>query len=341
MDSAPSISVVMSTYNNGTELRASIDSVLSQTFEGFEFIIINDGSCDLETRPILAEYAGRDSRIKVIEKDNQGLTMALIDGCRLSRGEYIARMDGGDIMTAYRLQLQKEVLDRYPDVGFVSCWTEFCAPEWEHLWVSKGSPESAEPVDLMPEDPGQGMFGDIPHHGSVMFRKSIYEQAGGYRWQFYYGQDWDLWYRMAQLSKYFIVPKVLYKARIFPQSISMGNVKQQKKIAEISKSAFKARMAGQDESPFLSKAAEYRPVNHKGRKRKNLEAGYYFIAENLRRKNKIHCRKYFLKALDENMLSIRSWIRLIQSFMIGLSYTHDRDLSARPSKMNDYKKTKG
>ncbi|MCU0598935.1 MAG: glycosyltransferase family 2 protein [Desulfobacterales bacterium] len=314
MDSAPNISVVMSTCNNGKELRPSIDSVLSQTFEDFEFVIINDGSRDPETRPILAEYAGRDLRVRVIEKENQGITMALIDGCRRAQGSYIARMDAGDIMVPSRLQQQKMVLDQYPDAGFVSCWTEFCAPEWEHLWIAKGKPENATPVDLLPANPEQGLVGDISHHGSVMFRKTVYDSAGGYRWQFYYGQDWDLWYRMAQISKYFIVPQVLYKARIFPQSISMRNVKQQKKMAEMSRSAFIARMGGQDESPFLLKAAEYRPVKHREMKRNSLEAGYYFIAENLRHNDSRRSRKYFIYAIRENIFSMRSWIRLIQSF---------------------------
>jgi glycosyltransferase involved in cell wall biosynthesis len=313
MDSAPNISVIMSTYNNGKELCSSIDSVLSQTFEDFEFIIVNDGSRDPETRPILAGYAARDSRIKVIEKDNQGLTMALIDGCGRARGNYIARIDVGDKMVPIRLQQQKKVLDQYPDVGFVSCWTEFCAPEWEPLWIAKGAPETTEPADLMPANPEQGLVGDIPHHGSIMFRKSVYDHAGGYRWQFYYGQDWDLWYRVAQISKYFIVPQILYKARIFPQSISMRNVKQQRKIAAISKGAFEARMKGVDESEFLIKASEIRPLERK--KKDNMEAGYYFIAENLRHQDKIRSRKYFLKALDENLLSIRSWIRLMQTFI--------------------------
>jgi glycosyltransferase involved in cell wall biosynthesis len=313
MDSIPIVSVVMSTYNDADELCITIDSVLSQTFTDFEFIIINDGSPCTETSLILADYAARETRIKVIEKENQGLTMALIEGCNLARGEYIARIDVGDIMASFRLQLQKEVLDKYPDVGFVSSWTEFCAPEWEHLWIAKGAPETPRPVDLLPENPDQGLSGDIPHHGSVMFRKSVYDHAGGYRRQFYYGQDWDLWYRMAQISTYFIVPQVLYRARVLPESISMGNIDRQKKIAEISQDAFSARFKGIDETDFLTKAAEIRPAMKN--EKTNLEPGYYFIGENLRLKDNRKSRKYFIKAIKENLLSIRSWMRLIQSYI--------------------------
>ena len=96
----------MSTYNDTACLAESIDSVLTQDFTDFEFVIVNDGSPDPRTAQVLAEYARRDVRIRVITKANEGLTRALIDGCKASRGEYIARIDVGDAMVSNRLQRQ-------------------------------------------------------------------------------------------------------------------------------------------------------------------------------------------------------------------------------------------
>jgi hypothetical protein len=241
--------------------------------------------------------------------------MALIDGCGRAQGNYIARIDVGDKMVPSRLQQQEKILDQYPDVGFVSCWTEFCAPEWERLWVAKGVPESTEPIDLMPEYPEKELLGKIPHHGSVMFRKSMYQSVGGYRWQFYYGQDWDLWYRMAEKSKFYIVPNVLYKVRILPHCISITNHKRQKQLSDCFKEAFIARLRNEDESPYLLKAEKIRPAFGGKKIKQNLEPILYFIAENLRHKDRLNSQKYFIQAIRANVFSVRSYIRLVQIFL--------------------------
>jgi len=304
----------MSAYDDSEYLSESIDSVLSQTFADFEFIIINDGSPDPKTQTILDDYAAKDNRVKVICKKNEGLTWALINGCNAATGRYIARVDVGDMMLPKRLQLQKEVLDKYPDVGLVSGWTEYCAPEWESLYIVKEKTTPAGGQNVIPDKGGDNLISGPTSHPSVMFRKSVYEKVGGYRWQFYLGQDWDLWYRMAEKSKFYLIPQALYKVRVFPHGISMTSKARQDKIAECSKGAFAARMRGEDEAPFLSRAVEIRPAECKSIKKNNLEPGYYFIAENLRHYDKRRSRKYFFLALKENVFSIRAWVRLIQTF---------------------------
>ncbi len=308
----PKVTVVMGACNGAEQLSGSIDSVLNQTFADFEFIIVNDGSTDVETKRTLDRYSALDSRLKVFHKENEGLTKALIDGCDAARGDYIARIDVGDAMLPERLELQATTLEQHADVGFVSCRTDFCAPEWELMFTAAGESKSNKPINLIRKDHERGVYADITHHGSVMFRKSTYEEAGGYRPQFYYGQDWDLWYRMAEKSKFFLIPRTLYRVRIFPTGISMTDKDLQDKIAECSRGAFFARLNGEDEAPYLSRAAEITPRSRKT-KRKNLEPGYYFIAENLRHRDKPRSRKYFYKAIRENIFSVRSWIRLAQT----------------------------
>src|SRR2546422_11093904 len=90
------ISVVLGVYNGAALLNETIESVLRQEGVKLELIAIDDGSTD-DTADILTGYAARDSRVKVIHQENQGLTRALIRGCWYARGKYIARQDAGEV----------------------------------------------------------------------------------------------------------------------------------------------------------------------------------------------------------------------------------------------------
>jgi len=307
----------MGTYNDASTLPATVDSVLCQDFPDFELIVVNDGSTDPSVEEILQEYAQQHSRVRLVVKRNEGLTRALIDGCAISRGEYIARIDAGDVMLPGRLAAQARVLDEHPECAFVSCWTEFCGPEWEAMWLTKGAPRSAEPVSVLPNDPRQGLLGDVPHHGSVMFRRLAYERAGGYRTEFYFGQDWDLWYRLAAIGSYHVLPEALYRVRIFPSSISMTRKPFQDESARCSLGAFIARRQNHDESAWLQRVQACRPVNHtlaNGMLNTSREPGYYFIGEALRRRGDRRARRYLTQAMCQAPASPRAYVRWLQSW---------------------------
>jgi hypothetical protein len=183
------------------------------------------------------------------------------------------------------------------------------------MWVNAGRPVSDEPLTVVNNEPDSGLDADIPHHGSVMFRRSAYEMAGGYRPQFYYGQDWDLWYRLTERGQFFLLPQVLYQARFFPDAISMANSERQSRIAALSLQAHCLRKAGQSDRTALEQAACIRP--DKGEQitpaRRAHSRGYYFVGEALRRVGNPKCRDYFKEAIKASPLSARSWYRLAQS----------------------------
>ena len=115
----PKISVVMAVYNGERHLREAIDSILNQTFADFEFVIIDDASTDRSGR-ILQEYAGKDKRIVIIGNEtNMGLSKSLNKGIRLTKGEYIARMDADDISFPDRFEKQVKFLDDHNDIGIL------------------------------------------------------------------------------------------------------------------------------------------------------------------------------------------------------------------------------
>jgi glycosyltransferase involved in cell wall biosynthesis len=304
----PAVSVVLGVHNGARQLPQTIESVLGQSLGDFEFIIVNDGSSEPEVAIALQQYVAADARVRIVEKRPSGLTAALIDGCRLATGRFIARIDNGDRMTRERLATQSSILDRFGDCVLVSCRTGFHGPEWEELWSTDSVPMT-EPVDPLPADPGRGLNVDISHHGSVMFRKATYLDVGGYRPEFYFGQDWDLWYRLAEQGRFFVVPEVLYHARIFPGALSMIAAPHQQRVAALSLAALQARREGRSEAPFLSAAAEVRPTVRRG----SPESGFYFIGEALRRKNDPACRRYLGAAIRARPWSPRAWLRLLQS----------------------------
>ncbi len=304
----PRVSVVMAVYNGGAHLAATLDSILGQTLTDFELVAVDDGSTD-GTLPILATYARRDARIRIITQENRGLTRALIAGCAAAHAPLIARQDAGDLSHPHRLEKQARALEAQ-SVIFASCYTEFVGPELEPLYVARGGAAASGPMAILDLEQ-QYLVRDGPTcHPSVMFRRDAYERAGGYRAAFYYGQDWDLWYRLAALGTFVIVAEILYRTRVTPDSISGTARAAQQQFGVLSRAALRARLRGESEAPILARAAAVRP----GRSgRRSRARGLYFIGEALRRNGDPRAREYFRRAIGANPLLARAWVRVIQA----------------------------
>lgn len=312
MSSPAFISVVLAVYNGERELAQTLDSILAQEYAAFEVIVVDDASSD-RTAEVLRAYG---DRLRVFRQpENRGLTRALIAGCEAARGEFIARHDLGDLSLPSRLARQAALLASRDDLALVSCWTEVVGPELEHLFVVKGTPASAAAaIDPLDETLDSGAVDGPTHHGSAMFRASAYRAAGGYRAEFYYGQDWDLWFRIAERGRFQMVPEVLYRARITPDSISSVARAKQQELGRLAVEALRARRRGEPEAPLLARAAAVRPV--RGAKTAAAgAAGLYFIGEALRRNGDARARRYLLQAARANPLDGRSWIRWLQSLV--------------------------
>jgi glycosyltransferase involved in cell wall biosynthesis len=310
--SDPDVSVVMSVYNGADTLQATLDSIVAQEDVALELIVVDDGSDDATPR-ILAGYAAGDPRIRVLTQANQGLTRALIAGCAAARSAYIARHDAGDLSHPRRLAAQAAALDAAPELAFVSCWTEYVGPRGEPLYVVRGTGAAAAPLAILDLTREYGVLDGPTHHGSVVFRRDAYERAGGYRAEFRYGQDWDLWYRLAALGKFQMIGETLYTAAVTAESISSSSRAAQQEIAALSHAALLARTRGDDEAPIVARAAQVRVPRHDGRRAR--ARGFYFIAEALRRNGDARARRYFAAALRAWPLHARAWLRYWQSLM--------------------------
>lgn len=115
METMGLVSIIMPVYNGEMYLRDAVDSILSQTYKNFEFLIINDGSTD-GTEEILEKYT--DKRIKILNNnENKGLIYSLNRGLKISKGKYIARMDADDIALNNRLYEQVKYLENNKDIA--------------------------------------------------------------------------------------------------------------------------------------------------------------------------------------------------------------------------------
>ncbi|MBT5031063.1 MAG: glycosyltransferase [Proteobacteria bacterium] len=308
----PEISVVLPVFNGASTLSDSINSVLGQTFENFELLIVDDGSDDRKMDELLSALSASDKRIKLIRQSNSGITGALVNACQRAKGKYLARIDNGDCMSKSRLLLQYEYLEKFPDCVLLSSSTKFFDPNWEYLYTVNGIPESDSPSWAKPSDAPNGVNADISHHGSVMIRCSAYEAVGGYRKEFYFGQDWDLWYRLFEIGSYGVLSEACYLARHFPTSISLVNSAAQRTIARCSHGAYRARLNGQDETPFLRQAAQVVP--ERLRSISNSDAsGSYFIGELLRRNGNEASCGYLKRAWSLTPWNMKYFIRYCQS----------------------------
>jgi glycosyltransferase involved in cell wall biosynthesis len=314
MNTYPKVSVVMSVYNGASHLAATLDSILSQEGVEFEFIVVNDGSRD-KSAQILDEYAQRDSRLRIIHQENTGLTRALIRGCDSARGEFIARQDAGDISLPGRLARQRVILDAEPAGVLVSCATRFVGPSDEELYtVAQSSEELEEGLWQLTIEKVRGPS----CHPSVMFRRSTYEQVGGYRAAFPVAQDLDLWMRISEVGRCFAMPEVLYQVELAPGSISATRRDEQLRATHSILACAAARRAGKSEAEDLSRwQSELVGLQARVRSTDREHARfYYFIARTLRRHRPDLSRLYYWKSIRSWVLYPRAWAGLVTDIFL-------------------------
>lgn len=189
----PKVSVIMATYNCEKTIVRSIESIVGQTFEDWEFIICDDCSTD-NTYSILLEYQSKyPDKIVVLKNDvNSKLSFSLNRGLKVAKGKYIARMDGDDESISNRLERQVDFLDSHPEYSVVgTAMIPFDEKGEKPARYYKEIPDSSDMVSRSP----------FPH-ATIMMRREAYDAVGGYtvskRTQ--RAQDYDMWFRFFSLG---------------------------------------------------------------------------------------------------------------------------------------------
>lgn len=194
-------------------LRASIDSIIGQTWKDFEFIIVDDGSGD-ETPAILEDYAIRDPRVRILRQGRDGLVAALNRGIAAARAPLIARHDADDIAMPQRLERQAEIMQATPALGLLGGHAEVI-DEFDRT-TGRFQPHTDHDRLVAVMRRSNPMI-----HSSTVFRTQLAQDVGGYRAPFEAAEDYDLWLRMTERAKVANLPEVLLRYRIHTMGASI------------------------------------------------------------------------------------------------------------------------
>jgi glycosyltransferase involved in cell wall biosynthesis len=185
----PSVSVVMAVRDGARFLRSAIDSVLAQTLDDLELIVVDDASTD-GSRSIACGYA--DDRVRVIDGGGGGQAQALNRGLAVARADLVARLDADDVAHPRRFERQVAVLRERPSVALLGSRGR----------VIDAAGRDGGPLDRPCGDTAIRWYNLIDNpfiHSAAIFRKSVVrDELGGYDESFAWVEDWELWSRVMQ-----------------------------------------------------------------------------------------------------------------------------------------------
>jgi glycosyltransferase involved in cell wall biosynthesis len=205
----PGVSVIIPTYNRARLLREALESLRAQTYEGFEAIVVDDGSTD-GTRNVVESF---DERFEYVYQTNSGRSNARNNALRLARGRYIAFLDSDDLFLPHKLQVQTQCLEEHPDVGWVYSSAlnidehgevspfryEATASGWIYSQIALFIPLTV----LLP---------------SVVVRREVMETVGDFDEEMDRFEDTDMWRRISRNYQALAIPEPLLKVRTHPDN---------------------------------------------------------------------------------------------------------------------------
>jgi glycosyltransferase involved in cell wall biosynthesis len=237
----PTVSVIVPNFNHARFLRERIESVLTQTYQDFEVILLDDCSTD-QSRPILSGYAN-DPRVRIeFNERNSGSTFKQWNkGVGLARGKYVWIAESDDYADKRMLERLVAVLDAEPTAAFVSCrsWrvsADDCLDGFADWYFVHLGP-NVWTVDFCAD--GHDVCRNhlvhcntIPNASAVVFRKATFERVGGADEDLVLGGDWKLWAAMALTGKVAYVSEPLNYFRFHDASVRSQGLKARVHVAE-------------------------------------------------------------------------------------------------------------
>jgi len=218
----PEISVIMPVYNAEQFILEAVNSILSQSFTNFEFIIIDDGSTD-RSAELIESFV--DDRIRLFKSAKKGIVHQLNIGIKKSEASFIARMDADDISENRRLEKQYNFLLENSDIDIVGTNFTFINGKGK-IVGNKKYPENYDDIKfMMPVE-------SSVCHPSVLFRKNIFAKTGMYLPEFETAEDHELFLRLINSGKVFYnIQEQLYRYRMHAQINAEEKIKKQNALS--------------------------------------------------------------------------------------------------------------
>ena len=237
MTHTPAISVIMSVFNNAPHLDTAIGSIIAQSFNDFEFLIVNDGSTD-GSGAIIDDWARRDSRIRPMHQDNHGFIYSLNRMIAEARAPWLARMDGDDGSYPDRFAMQMAWLSDNPGYAILGTQIDLIDDAGHPIGDANRAPMTPDEFEAARE------HGPLMMHNTVIMRRDVIQNMGGYRAAFRHAEDYDLWLRAMEQMPMANLPDVLATYRQSPSQVSYRRVVEQRLNAAAAFEAGEERRAG-------------------------------------------------------------------------------------------------
>ena len=202
----PKVSVIMPVYNGAKHIREAIDSVLAQTFQDWDFWIINEFGSNDGSAEIVSEYAQTDERFHLVQNQARlGLAESLNTGFRLAQGTYFARLDADDTAHPERFARQVALMENHPEVGICGTWQHHFGPneDWVHC-----PPASADKCRA------RLLFNCDLCHSTLMLRREVVLEHQLFYDNSFGAEDYELWCRAVWVTDIVNIPEVLGEYRV-------------------------------------------------------------------------------------------------------------------------------
>lgn len=209
--SEPRVSVLMAVHNGERYLAEALGSLLAQTLEDFELVVVDDGSTD-GTAAVLAAYAARDARLVVVRnEENLRLPASLNRGLERCRASLVARADADDVYHPERLERQVAFMEAHPEVGVASC--AYHRTDAQGRVIGTVRPPTDDGVIRFRQ-----LFMNSFLHPGIVFRASLVRAVGGYDPGYWTAQDSDLWARVRDRARLANLSEPLVRYRVHTSS---------------------------------------------------------------------------------------------------------------------------
>jgi glycosyltransferase involved in cell wall biosynthesis len=301
--SSPEITVLMPAYNAQKYIGEAIESVLSQTFENFELLIINDGSTD-QTSQLILSYT--DERIRVINQDNKGIAIALNNGLNYAKSNLIARFDADDICLPQRLEIQYNFMKANPTYSLIGSGVDYIDIDKNHVFTHL--PEANTYSEIR-----QLNYTTCPFiHSSVCYKKEVVMKYGGYNAYAYTFEDHLLWLKLLQHEEAYNLPQSLIKVRLNPESITIDEKWRTPTFRKIKNTALKKHAITEKEGIQLLE------IGKNQHEKKIKEGAYYALLGKKYLWNNydpVKARKNLFISLKISPFHFKNFFLIIASFL--------------------------
>ncbi len=211
------VSVVIPNYNYANYVGEAVESVLRQTYNSVEIIVVDDGSTD-GSKEVLSSYGGE---IKTIFQDNSGVSAARNNGANQSSGKYLAFLDADDIWLPRKIEAQVKLFEENENLGLVHVGVEDIDAEGNAIEINTDGLAGRVSRELLLFERSVILGGG----SGFMIRRDLFEKLNGFDLNLLTSADWDIFFRAATESEVGFVPDVLLKYRMHGSNMH-GNVKR-------------------------------------------------------------------------------------------------------------------